>query len=313
MEPSDLSLPTRIGQYLVNLALGGAMRLALTLPYKWRVPFIGWLVSDVVAPLAGWRKRIRDNLQRVWPDLTPDQVKAIVKGAPNNAGRTLAEIYSGPEFIDQLRNITPEGPGWQAIEEARAKGKPVMLISGHFGNYDAVRGFVALKHGASGGLYRPLNNVYFNRHYVKAIGQTSLPVFPRGRRGLAQMMKWVREGNIMAMLVDQHFGHGAPLTFFGHTAYTALSAPDVALKYDVVTVPCYGIRQNDGLSFRLWFDAPIAHSTAEDMAQKLNDSLEAIIRRHPEQWFWLHRRWKTAQGEVAPIDPEYAAALDEEG
>lgn len=296
MEPSDLSLPTRIGQYLVNLALGGAMRLALALPYRWRVPFIGWLVSDVVAPLAGWRKRIRDNLQRVWPELTPEQVQAIVKGAPNNAGRTLAEIYSGPDFIDQLRDITPEGPGWQAIEDARAKGKPVMLISGHFGNYDAVRGFVAMKFGEVGGLYRPLNNVYFNRHYVKAIVQTSPPVFERGRRGLAEMMKFVRDGNIMAMLSDQHFGHGAALTYFGKTAYTALSVPEIALKYNALILPCYGIRQEDGISFRLWFDAPVPHSTPEEMGQQLNDSLESMVRQHPGLWLWLHRRWKDDQG-----------------
>lgn len=302
MEPEDLPLLTRIGQYVVNLALGGAVRLALAMPYRWRVPFVGWLVSDIVAPLAGWPKRVRDNLDRVWPGLSEERIKSIVRGASNNAGRTLIEIYSGPEFIDRLRDITPEGPGWQAIEEARAAGKPVMLISGHLGNYDAVRGFVALRHGPTGGLYRPLNNVYFNRHYVKAIAQTSPPVFSRSRRGLAQMMKWVREGNIMAMLVDQHFGHGAPLTFFGHTAYTALSAPDVALKYNVLTVPCYGIRGPDGLSFRLWFDAPIAHTSAAEMAQDLNDSLERVVRENPEQWFWLHRRWKTEDGEVAPVD-----------
>ncbi|WP_375172754.1 lysophospholipid acyltransferase family protein [Pseudooceanicola sp.] len=296
MEPKDLPPLTRAGQYLVNLILGGMVRLALALPYRLRLPLIGGFASRILSPLAGWPKRIRANLAHAWPDLPTEEVEKIVRQVPDNAARTLIEIYSGAEFKARLKDITPEGPGWSALEEARAAGRPVFLISGHFGNYDAVRAFVAMQYGDVGGLYRPLNNVYFNRHYVRAILQTSQPVFERGRRGLAEMMKFVRQGNIMAMLSDQHFGHGAPLTFFGKTAYTALSVPDIALKYDVLILPCYGIRQADGLSFRLWFDEPVRHSTPEEMGQRLNDSLEAMVRQHPGLWLWLHRRWKDEQG-----------------
>ena len=296
MEPADLSPLTRLGQYLVNIVLGGMVKLALALPYRMRMPLIGWVTSRIVSPLAGWPRRIRANLAYAWPEMPADQVEAVVRQVPDNAARTLLEIYSGEEFKDRLRDITPEGPGWAALEEARATGRPVFLISGHFGNYDAVRAFVAMRYGQVGGLYRPLNNVYFNRHYVRAIAQTSLPVFERGRRGLAEMMKFVREGNIMAMLSDQHFGHGAPLTYFGKTAFTALSVPEIALKYDALILPCYGIRQEDGLSFRLLFEDPIPHSTPEEMGQRLNDSLEGMVRQYPGLWLWLHRRWKDGEG-----------------
>lgn len=296
MTPKDLKPLTRVGQYMVNLVLGGMVRLALALPYPTRLALIGWFSSRILSPLAGWPKRIRANLAYVWPELSGSEIEDIVRRVPDNAGRTLIEIYSGSEFKDRLRDITPEGPGWSKLEEARAEGRPVFLISGHYGNYDAVRAFVSMRFGQVGGLYRPLNNVYFNRHYVHAIGQTSTPVFERGRRGLAEMMKFVREGNIMAMLSDQHFGHGAPLTYFGKTAYTALSVPEIALKYDVLVLPCYGIRQDDGLSFRLWFDDPVPHTTPEEMGQRLNDSLETMVRRHPGQWLWLHRRWKNQKG-----------------
>jgi KDO2-lipid IV(A) lauroyltransferase len=296
MEPKDLPPATRTGQYLLNLVLGGMVRLALALPYRMRVPLIGWLASRLVAPLAGWPKRIRDNLAHAWPDLPRSEVERLVRQVPDNAARTLIEIYSIEDLKPRLRDIRPEGPGWPAIEEAQAKGRPVFLISGHFGNYDAVRAFAAMRYGQVGGLYRPLNNVYFNRHYVQAIARTSLPVFERGRRGLAEMMKFVRDGNVMAMLSDQHFGHGAPLTFFGRRAFTALSVPEIALKYDALIVPCYGIRQPDGLSFRLVFEAPVPHTTPEEMGQALNDSLEAMVRAHPGQWLWLHRRWKGEDG-----------------
>ena len=68
----------------------------------------------------------------------------------------------------------------------------------------------------------------------------------------------------------------------------------MALKLNAVVIPCYGIRQPDGLTFRLVFEDPIPHGTPEQMGQALNDSLERRIRAHPGQWLWIHRRWKGA-------------------
>lgn len=66
----------------------------------------------------------------------------------------------------------------------------------------------------------------------------------------------------------------------------------MALKYDAVLIPTYAIRQPDGLSFQIIVDPPIPQGTPEAMTQALNDNLERLIRRYPEQWFWIHRRWK---------------------
>jgi KDO2-lipid IV(A) lauroyltransferase len=93
-------------------------------------------------------------------------------------------------------------------------------------------------------------------------------------------------------LIDQRMHQGAKLSFFGHEALTALSAAELALKYDALLLPVYAIRRPDGLDFDILVEAPIAPGTPEAMTQALNDSLEALVRRHPEQWFWIHRRWK---------------------
>ena len=66
----------------------------------------------------------------------------------------------------------------------------------------------------------------------------------------------------------------------------------MALKYDAPLVPVYGLRQPDGLSFRVIVEAPVPPGDPMAMTQALNDSLAALVRRHPEQWFWIHRRWK---------------------
>jgi KDO2-lipid IV(A) lauroyltransferase len=92
--------------------------------------------------------------------------------------------------------------------------------------------------------------------------------------------------------MDQHMRHGAATTFFGHTAFTATSAADLALRYGAEIVPIYGVRRDDGISFDIVTEAPIPHSDAATMTQAINDSLERVARAHMDQWFWIHRRWK---------------------
>ncbi|NVK47792.1 MAG: lysophospholipid acyltransferase family protein [Rhodobacteraceae bacterium] len=281
-----------LGQYLGNLATRGLLAMALSLPYRTRVRFMGWFMARVFAPLAGYSKRVRENLNHVLPDLPEAEVGRLMRAVPDNAGRTLIEIYSGPEFIAKMKDIRFDGPGAEILREARDTRRPVILHTGHFGNYDVPRAAL-IAHGYDvGSLYNPMKNKFFNAHYVKAIGTIGQPLFPRGRKGYAKLLKHLKSGGMIGFLSDVYVHQGAMLTFFGKPARTALSAAELALKYDALLVPIYGVREADGLNFRVQVEAPIAHGAPEDMAQALNDSLEAITRQHMEQWFWIHRRWK---------------------
>jgi KDO2-lipid IV(A) lauroyltransferase len=82
------------------------------------------------------------------------------------------------------------------------------------------------------------------------------------------------------------------MDFFGKPAATALSAAELSLKYNAPLVPAYGIRQPNGLDFEIIVEAPIPPSDAITMTKALNASLEAIVHKYPEQWLWMHRRWK---------------------
>jgi KDO2-lipid IV(A) lauroyltransferase len=137
-----------------------------------------------------------------------------------------------------------------------------------------------------------MRNRYFNDHYVAAISTIGEPVFPTGRHGLGGLLRHLRGGGMVGMVVDVYAKHAPELDFVGRPAPTALSAAEMALKYGAPLVPVYGIRQPDGLSFRVVAEAPIPPSDPATMTQALNDSLSALVRRHPEQWFWIHRRWK---------------------
>jgi len=280
------------GEYLQDLAIRGVIRLALALPYRRRVAFMGWVMADIVSPIAGWRKRVRDNLALILPDMPDKDVERLARQVPNNFGRSLIEIYSGAEFINHVKDIQFIGAGVQALKDARDQNRPVILITGHFGNYDAPRAALIARGYPVGGLYNPMSNAFFNDQYVAAISGLGTPVFERSRKGLAQMVRFLKGGGIVGMVADHYMAHGVPVDFMGHPAWTALSAAEMAVKYDALVVPIYGLRHADGIGFDIIVDAPIPHGDPLTMTKAMNQSLETLVRAHPEQWFWIHRRWK---------------------
>ncbi|MEO1455158.1 MAG: lauroyl acyltransferase [Pseudomonadota bacterium] len=288
MSPS----PSDWRDFVQNAAIRAILGVALRVPYRWRVPLMGWVVARLVAPLAGWTRRIEHNLRLVQPGMPFSERQRLMREVPDNAGRTLIEIYSGAEFADRVQDTPVTGPGVAAFEEARARGRPVILVTAHFGNYDVARAALIARGHPLAGLYRPMRNARFNAHYVRAISTIGEPIYPTDRRGLMALIKHLKGGGVIGILVDVFATDGAPLTFFGHEAPTALSAADWARKYDALIVPTYGIRRDDGLSFDIVMDAPIAPDTSAAMTQALNDSLEAHVRGHMGQWFWIHRRWR---------------------
>lgn len=292
--PTPFAVKRRALRHLVtNLLMRGLIGFSLLLPYRLRVRMFGWVVSRVIAPLVGWDRRVRENLALVWPDLPEADVARICREVPDNVGRTVIEIYSGKEFIERATRLPLSGPGLAALDEAHKANRPVILVTGHFGNYDALRGGLSARGYPVGALYKEMSNKRFNAHYEAAIGQIAQPVFPRGPRGLAAMVRFLRGGGMLGMLVDVSMSHGVPLDFFGTEAMTALSAAELALKYDALLIPAYSIRQPDGFDFEIRIEEPVPVGTPEEMTQALNDSLEALVRQYPGQWFWIHRRWKT--------------------
>lgn len=283
------SLLDRLG----NAAFLAVIGLARLLPYQQRIPFAGWLFTRLLAPVAGWRRRIRANLALARPDLSEDEIREVVLAVPDNAGRSVAEIYSGNDFTRRIREADPlEGPGLAALEAAFESHRPVIIACAHFGNYDAMRTALAGRGWPVGALYRPMNNEAFNRHYIPAITAIAEPLFPRGRAGLASMLRFLKGGGWLALGFDQYDRHGRELSFFDLPSRTVLTPAELALRYDALLVPIHAIRLPDGLSFRVHVGEPVEHGEAAMMMQVLNDDLEMLVRRHMGQWFWVHRRWK---------------------
>ena len=290
--PKNVRFSRRAGHYLTNAFIVGLIRLALVLPYKARIAFVGWVVQHVIGPVAGYRARALDNLAMIWPQMPQERRAEIASKCLNNVGRSFIENYSARDFPKRMAKNTPTGAGVAALEKAAEQGKPVILVTGHYGNYEAMRACLVARGYDIGGLYRNMKNPYFNAHYVQTMEAFGGPVFPQGRRGTAGFVRHLKDGGQLVLLFDQHVFGAPALDFLGQPANTALSAAELALRYDALLIPFYGIRQADGVSFDTVLEAPVPHSDAVTMTQALNDSLTARVKTDPEQWFWVHRRWR---------------------
>lgn len=273
-------------------AFRGLIAAIRLVPWRWRIPAMGVLMSWVIGPLAGYLRRAEDNLAYIYPDMPAPERRHIARAVLDNIGRTIIENYSPTEQIARYATVEPTGPGWPIVEQALQDGRPMLFVTGHFGNWQIGRVALNARGFEIGGLYRPFDNPYANAHYVWSIEAVGGTAFARSRRGLAAFLKTLRTGGQAAMMLDQFVSDGAFLTFMGKDALTSLSAAEMALRHDALLVPIYCPRGPDGQSFAVEVEAPIAAGTPEEMTQALNDSLDAQIRARPEQWFWIHRRWK---------------------
>lgn len=298
-DPTTPSFLDRARDTALGLAMYAPIALARLLPYRWRLPAMGWVTSRIIAPIAGYDKRVRDNLAHVLPDLPEAEVRRLTRAVPDNAGRNMIELYSPEGFVERGRKAPVEGPGLDAIRAARAEGRPIIFVTGHFGNFNAARVAMIEQGFDMGVFYRPMANEFFNRRYIQAMDAISQPMFEQGRRGMMQMVKHLRSGGVLAILTDLNALDGVPLQFFGKPALSPLATAELALKFDAPLVPVWAIRQENGLDYRVIVEEPVPATDPVTMTQEVNDRLEAMVRKHMDQWFWIHRRWKDGIGPLA--------------
>ncbi|MFW2542355.1 lysophospholipid acyltransferase family protein [Primorskyibacter sp. 2E107] len=280
------------GDWLTDRLIRGLIRAMLLLPWRWRVPLMGGVMARLVAPLAGWQDRAMANLAHVWPDMPEAERRRIARAVANNAGRTTIENYDVPGLLARMASAELTGAGLPEIEQARAEGRPVLFVTGHYGNHEAPRAALVARGYQIGGLYRPMANPFFNAHYAANMHELSDPVFEQGRRGTMGLIKHIKEGGMGVLLFDVFDSKGTVFDFMGQPAPTLTSAAEIALRSNALLVPFFGVRRLDGLGFEAVFEAPVAHGDPVEMMKEVTRRLEARIEADPGQWFWIHRRWK---------------------
>ncbi len=237
------------------------------------------------------RNRFDREVRRVFPEMKRRDRVTLGQNMGKQMGRTLFEIYHDVEFQTQHHKFNASGPGLAALKDASAAGKGAIIVSGHFGQWEAVRAAVKMNGLESGAVYRPNKNPHYERRIFAGIEAGGKPILATGSVGTRALVRHLRAGGIISILLDEKYSESARIPFLGIDALTSLSAAQLALKYDLPMIPAYGIRNEDGNTFDVQFEAPIPHSDSITMTRAFNDSLSARIRTNPDQWYWMLRRW----------------------
>lgn len=278
--------------YFVYLALRSLLLGMKVIPYETRVGISGKTMEKVIAPLTDMNQRVHQNLQLIFPEMSSELREKISQGVINNFGRLFCENYSGKEFTNRANMYSTRGSGFVELSKAQQEKQPVFLVSGHFGNFEAVRAYLTMKGFLVAGVYQPMRNTFFNKHYVENIKKKGAPLFSTKRKGTLKMIRHLKEGGIVSLLNDQYASQGEEVEFLGVPTKTRLGVGQLAIKYNALVIPCYGIRKEDGLNFEIVLDSPIPLTDPKSVTQELNHNLESMVLNYPEQWYWIHRRWK---------------------
>lgn len=270
----------------------GVLRGVQHLPYARRIPLFGRFFARTIAPLIGYRGRIDRNLRLIYPGMPASDRRRIARDVLDNLGRGFAETFAGADFVAHVRKTPISGEGVAVLNRARQDGRPAVIVTGHIGNFYAP--MIALRQQGflTGVLYRPASNRHFNAAYVEMLQMHGHVLFPRNRAGISGMVSHLRQGGVLGIALDQRIDGAPKLDFMGQPARTALSAAELALKFDAPLMPGYGLRAADGLGFHATLEAPVLPAGPEAMTQALNDSLSAMVHAHKGQWMWTHNRWR---------------------
>lgn len=279
---------------LVNSVQRTLMFLTRPLPVRFRGALGGQMLAAAIALAPGLRHRIGNNLRIAYPDMTEGARKTLARRIARNIGRSLMEVMHTRDLPGQAPNFHISGAGFQALRQARNEGRGAIIVIAHFGNWPAGRIKLMQADMECGVLYRPSNNQLFDNDFLNALRLSGEPVIPRGPQGMRQMIRHLKAGGFVAFMHDQAIKNAPVFRFMGQPAHTATTVAELALKYDLLVVPNYNIRRGDPAEVDVVFESPVPHTTRDEMTQALNDSLEARVRANPEQWYWLHQRWKIA-------------------
>jgi len=238
------------------------------------------------------------------------EVRRIVRGSFRHL------VSMGVEVVRLNRTVARRGiegvvdlEDTQNMRDAMALGKGAIVVSGHLGNWEimAAAGMGIGVYPVS--VYRPLDNPLLDV-WVRSLrggdGADGADVVEK-QGAVRGLLKALRKGRLVAILVDQDpRRHGVFVPFFGTDASTIPTPAELALRTGAAIIPGFALRTGPGFRYRTWFEPalevrPDADHEAEVLriTAELNRRLEAAIRQAPEQWLWLHRRWKTRPPAVA--------------
>ncbi len=278
-----------------------ASAVALAVPARTAPPLLGRLLYRI-APLR--RKIILENLRRVYADNVPDdEIIRLAQAHYAHLGWLTWEFLYFRWLSKDRRSAMVRVENIEAIERAHALGKGVCVLTGHFGNFEVstVAGIGNFPDLPCRFYFvrRPLKPKWLERRLTRRFREAGFGVLPK-RGALDAILERLREGDIVVFPFDQHAGprDGVRVDFFGHSAGTFRSLALIAQASGAPVVPASSWREGANRHV-LRFEEALSPIHCDDVGEEIrrntrayNAALEHLVLRRPEQWWWLHRRWK---------------------
>lgn len=252
-------------------------------------------IGPLIKPIS---RRAERNLKIAFPSWDDTKIKQTIAGVWENLGRTTAEFAHLDKFDPTSRKGRITIQNLETLQNAITTGKPLILVSGHFANWETLAIALHRVGGDAGIVYRPANNPLVDEFIINVRGKVmSKNQIPKGKRGARQLLDTLQEGRALAMLVDQKLNDGISVPFFGKNAMTAPTPARLALKFNAQIIPV-SIKRMAGAHFHLFVHPPLVPeytgNTEQDtylLTKQINEKIEEFIIQQPDQWLWFHRRW----------------------
>jgi Kdo2-lipid IVA lauroyltransferase/acyltransferase len=242
------------------------------------------------------------NLAAAFPARSPEERRTLARQVFGHFGRTLLELLKFTTLSDDRKMELVEWDGEDRVRLAYAQGRGVLFCTGHFGCWEQQSIAHALKFEPMAVLARPLDNPKLHAMLEQVRTCTGNSVIYR-RGAVRRVMRLLAAGHGVGILIDQHMisPDAVYVDFFGRPASTTSTLAALALRTGAPVVPLFALPLPDG-RYRMIYEHPVeppradAPDAVRDFTQRCTDVLEMYVRRHPELWLWMHRRWRGAAG-----------------
>jgi len=287
-------VPTTTKRAIRGRILFGALRPFAALMLRLPLPigrafgvFLGHLGWHLLRPD---RRRALEHIAIAFPDWPPRRRRATIRKMFHHLGMTLVEMLWLPNLNEETCARTTTFEGLENLHP----GEGMIGITGHCGNWEWIAHAVALRTPVSV-MHRERDEVQMNRFITALRGNVGITTIDRGSTAAArEMIRALRSGSILAFLIDQSIrAESVKVPFFGLPAPTPIGPARLAVRMGVPITRMFVERRNGKLHIRIL--KPIMVSQDDDpvaLTARLTADIEAQIRRVPEQWVWMHDRWR---------------------
>ena len=252
-------------------------------------------ILTILGPFFRSKKLIKKNILKALPNLNNNEVEMIIKKMWSNYGRILSEYIFIKHFKNSKTGFNIEVIGQEILDKIKIDKEPVIFVSGHFNNFELMAMHIEKSEIDLVAVYRPLNNKFLNliMEYLrkKYICKNQVK---KGISGTKKLLSFFKSGSSIALMIDQRVSEGIKSNLFNHKAFTTTIPAQFVKKFNCKIVPIY-IERVQNNQFKLTIQSPLVYSnqdSIESITFNLNNILEKMILKNPEQWIWTHNRWK---------------------